>query len=41
MSSATVTRDRIVAQARALKMPGIARVFESPGAPSARCPLAA
>jgi DNA replication protein DnaC len=29
MSSATVTRDLIVAQARALKMPGIARVFES------------
>jgi DNA replication protein DnaC len=29
MSSATVTRDLVVAQTRALKMPGIARVFES------------
>jgi len=29
MSNATVTRDRIVAQTRALKMPGIARVFDS------------
>ena len=29
MSSATVTRDLIVAQTRALKMPGIARVFDS------------
>jgi len=29
MSNATVTRDLIVAQTRALKMPGIARVFDS------------
>jgi DNA replication protein DnaC len=29
MSSATVTRDLIIAQTRALKMPGIARVFDS------------
>jgi DNA replication protein DnaC len=29
MSSATLTRDLIVAQTRALKMPGIARVFDS------------
>ena len=29
MSSATMTRDLIVAQTRALKMPGIARVFDS------------
>lgn len=29
MSTATLTRDLIVAQARALKLPGLARVFES------------
>jgi DNA replication protein DnaC len=29
MSAATVTRDLIIAQTRALKMPGIARVFDS------------
>jgi hypothetical protein len=29
MTAATVTRDLVVAQTRALKVPGVARVFES------------
>ena len=41
MSAAVLTRDLVVTHTRALKLPGIARVFESAGAPSARCPLAA
>ena len=41
MSTATVTRDLVVAHTRALKLPGVARVFESAGAPSPRRALAA
>ncbi len=39
--SATLTRDLIVTQARALKLPGLARTFERARAPGPRCALAA
>jgi hypothetical protein len=40
MTATVVTRDLIVAHTRALKLPGVARVFESLAPPGARRALA-
>ena len=41
MSAATLTRDLVVTHTRALKLPGVARVFESLARQARRCALAA
>ena len=41
MSAAILTRDLIITHTRALKLPGMARVFQSLAQSGARCALAA